>query len=520
MSRTRAVLIACAAVLALVGATGIISTRAGLARTFATVDGTPVELITPAGPAPAVPRPGVIIVHGFSGSRQLMYGVAQTLARNGYAAAVIDLPGHGQNQSRFPAQRRGAQGFDRTLTYVMAWLRTVPGVNAEKLALVGHSMGASTVIRFGARDADIMATVAMSGGGSGGGAGRPQRADSPRNLLLMAGGWEPAAMQAACGAAVTTAYQGAALGRVYGSWADGSARRCLIVPAVEHIGILFSDTAIGAIVRWLDSAFGVEPARRNVATAVPVWWALALHLSGALAILVLIDRLFRRVQGVPAHAPDEAQFPNRLPRGAVAVVFVAPTLLAALVMRVVPGGWFPLMTADYLCGFYLIAGVVIAVGLRQIGVPLLGGRPGLGLVGRAAVVALGGLAVFGIVAHYTWLNTWLVAPRGWLAALVFPAWLVYFVAQDRLLRTRPASEYLAGSVLFTFTTTALLAGAVVLLQAPAFLLLLVPAFVPLLILHGVYGHWLRTRTASSLPAGLLNALVLAWLTAAVFPLTS
>jgi dienelactone hydrolase len=513
VTRTRVILIACAAVLALVGATGVISTRAGLSRTFATVDGTPVELITPAGPATA-PRPGVIVVHGFSGSRQLMYGVAQSLARNGYAAAVIDLPGHGQNQSRFPA-RRSAQGFDRTLTYVMAWLRTAPGVDPEKLALVGHSMGAGAVIRFGARDADIMATVAISGGGN---AGRPQRAGSPRNLLLLAGGWEPAGIQAACGAALTVAYPGAALGRVYGSWADGTARQCVIVPGVEHIGILFSNATISAIVRWLDSAFGLEPVRRDVTSAVPVWWALALHLGGVLAHLVLIDLLFRRVQGVPTHAPDETQFPNRLPRGAVAVVFVAPTLLAALVMRVVPDGWFPLLTADYLCGFYLIAGVVIAVGLRQIGVPLLGGLPGAGLIARAVIVALGGLAVFGIVAHYTWLNTWLVAPRGWLVALVFPAWLVYFVAQDRLLRTRPAREYLAGCVLFTLATMALLAGAVVLLQAPFFLLLLVPAFVPLLILHGVYGHWLRTRTASSLPAGLLNALVLAWVMAAVFPL--
>lgn len=64
----------------------------------------------------------------------------------------------------------------------------------------------------------------------------------------------------------------------------------------------------------------------------------------------------------------------------------------------------------------------------------------------------------------------------------------------------------------------MLAGAVFLLQAPSFLLLLVPAFVPLLVLHGAYGHWLRTRTGSSVPAGLLNALVLAWLMAAIFPL--
>ncbi|MDO8836728.1 MAG: alpha/beta fold hydrolase, partial [Vicinamibacterales bacterium] len=445
MSRSRIALIVSAFALALAGAAGVSSTRAGLSRTSATIDGTPVELITPAGPASA-PRPGVIVVHGFSGSRQLMYGVAQTLARNGYAAAVIDLPGHGQNRARFPTQGRGAPGFDRTLTYVMAWLRTVPGVNADQLALVGHSMGAGAVVRFASRDADITATVAISGGGS---AGRVQRPSSPRNLLLLAGNWEPAGIRAACGAALTAAYPGAALGQVHGSWADGSARQCLIVPDVEHIGILFSDTAVTAIVRWLDAAFGITPARRDVATAGPGRWALVLHLSAALLLLVLIDRLFRADPDAASRGPDDTQFPHRLPRGAVAIILAVPTLLAALVMRVIPGGWFPLLTADYLCGFYLITGVAIALGLRQLGVPLLGRPVGAGLVGRAVFVAVVALGLFAGVAHHTWLNMWLIAPRLWLAALVFPTWLVYFVAQDRLLRTRPAREYFPGSLLCT-----------------------------------------------------------------------
>ncbi len=514
MSRIRIALVVCALALALAGAAGVSSTRAGLSRTSATIDGTPVELITPAEPASA-PRPGVIVVHGFSGSRQLMYGVAQTLARNGYAAAVIDLPGHGQNRSRFAAPRRGAQGFDRTLTYVMAWLRTVPGVNADQLALVGHSMGAGAVVRFGSRDADVTATVAISGGAL---PGRSQRSNTPRNLLLLAGSWEPAGIRAACGAALTAAYPGAALGQVYGSWSDGSARQCLIVPGVEHISILFSDAAVTAIVRWLDAAFGVTSARHDVATAVPGRWALVLHLSAALVLLALIDRLFRADAGAPSREPDDTQFARRLPRRAVAIILAAPTLLAALVMRVIPGGWFPLLTADYLCGFYLIAGVVIAIGLRQLGIPLLGGAFGMGLVVRAGLTAVLALFLFAGVAQYTWLNTWLISPRLWLAAAVFPVWLVYFVAQDRLLRTRPAREYFPGSLLCTLATTAVAAGAVFLLQAPSFLLLLVPAFVPLLVLHGAYGHWLRTRTGSSVPAGLLNALVLAWLMAAVFPL--
>ena len=41
--------------------------------------------------------PLVVIVHGFSGSRKMMQGFSLSLARAGYTAVAIDLPGHGDN---------------------------------------------------------------------------------------------------------------------------------------------------------------------------------------------------------------------------------------------------------------------------------------------------------------------------------------------------------------------------------------------------------------------------------------
>jgi dienelactone hydrolase len=41
--------------------------------------------------------PGVLVAHGFAGSKQLMLGYAQVLAHAGYAVMLWDFAGHGAN---------------------------------------------------------------------------------------------------------------------------------------------------------------------------------------------------------------------------------------------------------------------------------------------------------------------------------------------------------------------------------------------------------------------------------------
>ncbi len=514
--RTRWIALALAVILALAGALGLARSRAGLKRTFTSVHGTPVELIAPDAP-PGATRPGVIVVHGFGGSRPLMYAISQTLARNGYAAAVIDLPGHGQNTTRLRAPgARAPQNFDATLTYVMAWLRSQPGVDGRTLALVGHSMGAGAVVRFGARDADMVATVAISGSAPG---RQAARAASPRNLLTIAGRWEFEAARAGCLAAVTAAYRDGVAGRPYGTMADGTARECVLVPGADHVSVLFRGATQRALVRWLDRATGTYPADRAIDTASPVASALALHAAAFLGLVFLIPALF------PAGpAPVQADttwssvpaFADGLSRTAMAVFIAAPLLLAAAAMRLFPTGWSPLVSADYLCGFLAAAGLVTAVGLRQLGAPLTGGHSG-GVVWRAGLIGIAGATAFAVIAQAAWLNMWLTGLRPWVAGVVWPIWFGFFLAQDRLLRARPAREYLGWAVASALGLPVLLVAAVFALGAPFFLALIAPAISALLLVHAAYGAALRRATASSLPAAVLHATVFAWLTVAIFP---
>jgi hypothetical protein len=85
----------------------------------------------------------------------------------------------------------------------------------------------------------------------------------PRNLLFVFGALEPEMLHQAGREAIVAASDGqladaAAVepGVTYGDLADGSARRLVLAPGVEHIGVLYGQGGIGAALDWLNLAFG------------------------------------------------------------------------------------------------------------------------------------------------------------------------------------------------------------------------------------------------------------------------
>ncbi len=512
----RLLLLGLVVVLGAAGWAGVRSTRTGMQRSVTVVRGMPVELLLPEG-ARASPRPGIVVVHGFAGSRQLMYGIAQSLGRNGYAVALIDLPGHGQNPAPFAMRTGRAAGFDGPLTSVTSWLRVQPGVDGSRLALVGHSMGAGAVLRFASRDADMRATVAISGGLPARGR---QSADTPRNLLAIAGAWEFDGVRRACEELVTASYPTADPADLSGDFRLGTARQCVIVSGVEHISVLFSRTVIETMVRWFDQALGFAPVDRPIVTAIPWRPALLIHLAGIGLFFVVVDLLFpRRAAGPPPHAGASSSQGHGLGVAPALILLALPPIIAAVVMRFVPGGWLPLLTADYLAGFYLLVGLAMLAGLSVTGrAPAPDTFTARGLW-RAVVVSVVAVAGFAAAAQFTWLNLRLTGHRWWLAAILFLLWLPYFASLEAWLRTRAPSRHGVWALVSAVVTTAALTGAVLVLRAPSFLLLLVPGLVPMFLLHGLYGHWLRQRDTDFWPAAIVGSTLFAWITAAVFPLT-
>ena len=136
-------------------------------------------------PEDAGKHPGVLIAHGFAGSKQLMLGYGYTLAHSGYAALLWDFQGHGANPLSL-----NYEDLKPDLAVAYATLIAQPEVDPDRVAILGHSMGAQAVLEASLEHPDrFAATVALSPGFA---AVTPER---PANLQLQAGQWESRAGQ-------------------------------------------------------------------------------------------------------------------------------------------------------------------------------------------------------------------------------------------------------------------------------------------------------------------------------------
>ncbi|MCA1993984.1 MAG: hypothetical protein LDL41_18345 [Coleofasciculus sp. S288] len=94
MKRQRYFLLFVALLLIVLSWLGAASARTGLVVRSLNRNGVPLLYVTPKN---AQRVPGVLVAHGFAGSKQLMLGYAQVLAHAGYAVMSWDFAGHGAN---------------------------------------------------------------------------------------------------------------------------------------------------------------------------------------------------------------------------------------------------------------------------------------------------------------------------------------------------------------------------------------------------------------------------------------
>ncbi len=102
----------------------------------------------------------VILVHGHGGERSYLLPEAAMLAQRGYGVLLMDLRNSGQSES---APTTFGVNEVNDVRGAIEFLHRQPGVDPDRLGLLGHSMGAGTVLLSAARLPQIKAVIAESG---------------------------------------------------------------------------------------------------------------------------------------------------------------------------------------------------------------------------------------------------------------------------------------------------------------------------------------------------------------------
>lgn len=120
--------------------------------------------------AAAGPRPVVIVAHQWGGREAFTDGHAETLAKLGYIGFAIDMFGTGVHGSTVEECSALIGPFvqDRALlarrvNAGLATARTLPGVDATRVAAIGFCFGGMTVLDLARSGADVRGVVSFHG---------------------------------------------------------------------------------------------------------------------------------------------------------------------------------------------------------------------------------------------------------------------------------------------------------------------------------------------------------------------
>ncbi|MBL8345121.1 MAG: alpha/beta fold hydrolase [Rubrivivax sp.] len=110
-------------------------------------------------PSGGTPVPVVLALHGWGGNAAMMWPVVPPLHAAGWAVLLLDARCHGRSgDDSFTSMPR----FAEDIAAGLAWLRRQPGIDAGRVALLGHSVGAAAALLHASRRADVQAVVSLS----------------------------------------------------------------------------------------------------------------------------------------------------------------------------------------------------------------------------------------------------------------------------------------------------------------------------------------------------------------------
>jgi Serine aminopeptidase, S33 len=465
--------------------------RSGLTITPLVIGTTPATVYQRAGAAQA---PAVIIAHGFAGSRQLMEAYALTLAQAGYVAVSFDLEGHGRNPTPMSGDVTRIDGtmalLKREVGRVTDAALALPGVDG-RVALLGHSMASDIIVRQAKDDRRIAATVTISM------FSEAVTASEPRNLLMISGAWE-AYLRANAVRNAQLTDPAAKEGNTIGDPAKSGGRRAAVAPNVEHVGVLYSATALLEARNWLDAVFGRSST--GPVTETGAW--IVLLLAGVVLLAWPLAGLLPRIE-----APT-----TMLPVRTFLVAVLVPAVLTPPLLALFDTRFLPVLVADYLAVHLFVYGIVSLGLLAWNGVN----------IGRVAWLSAAALAAYGIFVFGGALDRYVAsfmpnAARLPIIAAIAVGAVPYMLADSLAVDGGRAPYWRVVIARGAFLASLGVAVAFD-FKRLFFLLIIIPVILLFFVIFGLMGGFVGRRTMSPAAAGIGLGLILAWSLGVSFPM--
>ncbi len=482
-------------------------------------DGTPATLylpgraiehwLLPNPPAPGRRPPGVLITHAFGADRATMSTLARRLARNGYAALAIDLPGHGTNERPFPVGRGRTDQLGPILETALSFLGESGYADAGRLALVGHSVGAIGVLEYATHADKVAATVLMSVGILGPGDRRAP------NLLLLYGAWDAGWMADSAQrlAARHAGVDAVPLGATRGSHEDRTAVRIERIPRADHFAIVLSRRTAEQIISWLDASFGLTRTA-PLQLADPRWIVMAV---ASIAVLVLLFGLGDLLGALAPRWPADDEGGGVRALGLLAAVFALTLPVMSTAERL---AWFVGLEAldTLLPQLALIGALLFAVeALRPSTLTPIARS---GRLRGIAVAALGAGLMYAALAPLAVVVRRLTptSDRLLALALTLPFLTLLFLALDLLLRRGAPLRAALWSVIGRALIVALWIAGVELRIVPPLTVVIAPLFLILLVPLEVVAWRIYSGSRNLVVTAVFESLVFGWLVTMLLPL--
>jgi dienelactone hydrolase len=461
-------------------------------------------------PKPEAQRPpAVVLIHGFTGDRVLMSGLARRLAENGYAVLAIDVNGHGENRNPFSGGAAASDSLRANVKTAVDYLRDNQLADGSRIVVMGHSMGAGAALDYATHDPNLKGAVMISGGWELG-------PEPPKNALFIFAARDPVDgiqdTSTALAAHLADVPQ-IELGKTYGDFTQGNAVEAIRVPGVDHITITSSPEAATIIVKWLDSTFGtsrtgpieLKDPRRGAARF-------------ALFIFVILLVPLGRVCGPMAPSWAEER-PG--PSAWIGLLILGVALLAAMPLAAAdPAAFLPVVVGDVQVSWFAVAGLIM-VGVIALSYPLEWYRIREG-AGAAIIAGAVGFAVVYVcqvamsaMLHHLSLSPERLMVMAMASVLIFPFWMSF----ELLVRRGGLAMATTLAVLGRILILVLMAVGVSLNVLPGVLMLILPVLTIAYLMIEIFAASVYSASRNLVLIAVFESLWIAWMIAAASPIT-